>query len=632
MQTAEILSHSAISDHDTTDSLKVASDKIQLSVVAPCYNEATNIPELVSRLMAVFAKRKLRGQIVLVNDASTDNTGPLIDELARKHPEIIAVHHERNRGSEGGWNSGVSAAAGEFVCLIDADLQNLPEDVWRLYREILHTNADVVQGFRSSVGRLQDARYTLSKGLNIILNTLFGMRARDNKSGFVISRKEVMQDVLRHRYNYRYFQTFITDSAKAKGYRIHEIETLFESRLLGKSFIPSFPLKMIAFCLLDVLKGFVEFQMFPKRENILSDYLATHRPTRADTPLPVTRKFWFEVFFMTMPLHKWLITRKARHYYMELKQSQWLTLEQMRELQERKLRRLVHHAYYHVPFYRQQFDANGITPDDIKTLDDLQKLPMLSKQDVRENLYFDLLSETHDKKKILKIQTSGSTGEPFVCFADQDQLEIRWAATQRSVEWAGCEFGDRQVRLWHQTLGMNPLQVFREKCDAWFNNRLFIPAYEMSDNNMAESLQKIQRHNPVFIDGYAESFNFLAHYLKDRGGVSIRPRGIMSSAQALPDQSREIIEEAFGCKVFDKYGSREFSGIAYECNAHEGHHVVAESYIVEVLKDGRPALPGEIGEVVITDLNNFCMPFIRYRVGDLAEAMDNTKPCSWHQR
>ncbi|MBI5480541.1 MAG: phenylacetate--CoA ligase family protein, partial [Deltaproteobacteria bacterium] len=91
--------------------------------------------------------------------------------------------------------------------------------------------------------------------------------------------------------------------------------------------------------------------------------------------------------------------------------------------------------------------------------------------------------------------------------------------------------------------------------------------------------------------------------------------------------SRRVIEEAFGCRVYDKYGSREFSGIAYECEAHAGHHVVAEGYIVEVLRDGRPAAPGETGEVVITDLNNFCMPFIRYRIGDLAEAMDNSQAC-----
>ena len=88
------------------------------------------------------------------------------------------------------------------------------------------------------------------------------------------------------------------------------------------------------------------------------------------------------------------------------------------------------------------------------------------------------------------------------------------------------------------------------------------------------------------------------------------------------------MENSFGCKVFDKYGSREFSGIAYECEAHQGHHVVAESYVVEILKDGRPAKPGEMGEVVVTDLNNYCMPLIRYRLGDVAVAVDPKASCA----
>jgi phenylacetate-CoA ligase len=132
----------------------------------------------------------------------------------------------------------------------------------------------------------------------------------------------------------------------------------------------------------------------------------------------------------------------------------------------------------------------------------------------------------------------------------------------------------------------------------------------------------------VLVDGYAEALNFLAGYLESSGTTSVRPRALMSSAQTLPATSRKLIEEAFGCKVFDRYGSREFSGIAHECEAHDGHHVVAEGYIVEILRDGKPAQRGETGEVVITDLNNYCMPFLRYRIGDLAEAMAPDAACS----
>jgi phenylacetate-CoA ligase len=599
----------------------------QLSVVAPCFNEAKNLPELVERLERVFVKKGIDGEVVLVNDGSRDETGAVMDGLAGRHAAVVVRHHETNRGIAEAWNTGVAAAAGEYVCLIDADLQNLPEDVWRLYREIRLSHADVVQGTRSSVGRLRDSRYLLSKGLNVLLNVLFGMSATDNKSGFVIALRETLLDVLHHRYRYRYFQTFITVAAHAKGYTVREVETLFESRLLGSSFMPRLPVKVVAFALLDLVKGLGEFRLFHKKESLLAEFLRGRRPTRQDPPLTGWRKAWWRLFIATMPLHKWMITRRAELYYDELKQSQWLSPADLRELQERKLRRLVHHAYHHVAYYRQAMDDRGLKPGDVATLDDLRHLPLLEKPEVRENLYFDLLSDNHDKRRILKVATSGSTGEPFVCYADQHQLEIRWAATQRSLEWTGWRFGDRQARLWHQTIGMTWHQVVRERLDAWLSRRIFIPAFEMSEARLSEALTRLERHRPVLVDGYAECFNYLARYLRGRRLPGMGPRGIVSSAQVLPDDSRQAIEEAFGTKVFDKYGSREFSGIAYECEAHQGHHVVGESYVVEVLRDGRPAGPGELGEVVVTDLNNFCMPFIRYRIGDLAVATDPAEPC-----
>ena len=601
---------------------------LDLSVVVPCYNEAKNLPELVERLTRVFDRREVSGEVVLVDDGSADDTGSVIRTLSAQDPRVVGVFHPGNRGIAAAWQSGVARARGEYVCFIDADLQNLPEDVWRLFREIRLTHADMVQGYRSSVGRLKDSRYLLSKGLNTLLNVLFGMSSRDNKSGFVIALRETMADVLHHRYRYRYFQTFITVAAKARGYTIREVETLFESRLLGQSFMSRFPLKVVALALGDLAKGFVEFRLLQKKESQVAEFLRTHAPARADEPLTGWRGGLFQLFLATMPLHKWMITRRAGLYYQELRRSQWLSADEMRALQEKKLRRLVHHAYHHVGYYREAMDARSLRPADIQTLDDLRQLPLLDKAQVRDSLYFDLLSDNHDKRRILKITTSGSTGEPFVCYADQHQLEIRWAATLRSLEWTGWRFGDRQARLWHQTIGMSWHQVLRERLDAWLSRRIFIPAFEMSDADVARAVRRLRRHRPALIDGYAECFNFLAEYARGKPPLALRPRGIVSSAQVLPDESRAVIEQAFGTRVFDKYGSREFSGIAYECEAHDGHHVVGESYVVEVLKDGRPAAPGEMGEVVVTDLNNFCMPFIRYRIGDLAVAIDPAAPCA----
>lgn len=600
---------------------------VEVSIIAPCYNEAGNIPELVARLNRTFEKKDFTGEIILVDDGSTDNTSSVISGIMEKTGNVKTVQHNRNQGIEAAWRSGLELAAGRYVCLIDSDLQNLPEDVWRLYREIDYSKADVVQGYRSSIGRLRDSRYFLSKALNFILNILFRMRAKDNKSGFIIAPKNVLEDVLRTRYRYNYFQSFIAVSANAKGYTIREIETLFQDRIQGRSFMSRVPIKVIMGCLLDLFWGFLEFRLFPKRENILGDYLRTQDIELQSTRLPGIRRIGFELYFALMPLHKWMITRRAKTYYKELAQSQWLSPDKIRELQLIKLKKLLHHSYNHVAYYRQLFDQLDIKPGDIRSLEDLNRIPLLTKDIIRSNLYFDLFSDNHNKRQILRITTSGSTGEPFVFFVDRHQLEIRWAATLRSMEWTGYRFFDRQIRLWHQTLGMSKIQAFRERLDAVLSRRYFIPAFAMSIETIARYIDEIKKYNPVLLDGYAESFSLLSQYIRAYGLEGIQPKGIISSAQVLPDNVRQIIEKAFHCPVFDKYGSREFSGIAYECEEHNGYHTVAESYIVEILKDGKPAKAGELGEVVITDLNNYCVPFIRYRIGDLATAPETGEPC-----
>lgn len=600
-----------------------------ISVVAPCFNEMENANALTERLLHLFAKKNLDGQVVLVNDGSRDETGRIIDELAARHPNVVAVHHPKNRGIAAAWKTGVASSSGKYVCLIDADLQYVPEEVWRLYREIEASRVDMVQGFRSTIERLRDSRYLYSKTLNVLLNVLFGMSLQDNKSGFVIAHRGTLADVLEHRFHYYYFNTFIAVAAAKKGYSIKEVETLFKNRNLGQSYIRDFPLKLIAKVFLDIFKAFFEYNVFSSSlTEVFETFVENHPPSRPPERYRGWRKVRLDAFFATMPLHKWKITRNAQRYYELLNVSQWYTPAQIRELQETRLQRLIRHAQLHVPYYAEMMQQRRLTPEDISSLADLQKLPLLSKAALRENLYFDLFADNHRKPEMLKIATSGSTGEPLVLYADRRQLEMRWASTFRSAEWTGWRFGDRQARLWHQTLGMTRTQVFREYLDAWFMRRLFIPAYEMNEQNLASLIDRLRRFRPLLIDGYAEIFNFLAHYARQHGITGVEPKAIMTSAQIMPPQVRAVIEKEFDTRVFDKYGSREFSGIAYECDHHQGHHIMAESYIIEILKDGRPASPGELGEVVITDLNNYAVPLIRYRIGDLAVAMDPDEVCA----
>lgn len=341
------------------------------------------------------------------------------------------------------------------------------------------------------------------------------------------------------------------------------------------------------------------------------------------------RRLLFEIYFLTMPLHAWMIRgRRVRRLLLNLKDSEGFSRDVLEELQLQRLQAIVMHHYETSRYFRRQLEEVNIHPKDIRSLADLSKLPLLTKDALRETAATEMLSSAVPERHMIKISTSGSTGTPLSIYADREQLEARFATTLHALEWTGWRFGDRQIRLWHQSLGMSRSQVFRERLDAFLLRRKFVPAFEMSPESIRNFIGIMSRHRPVLIDGYAESLNFLASFVSFYGTQGIKPSLVMSSAQALPRATRVVIEQAFGAQVFDKYGSREFSGIAYECQSHSGHHVMEESYIVEVLVDGRPARPGEVGEIVVTDLWNRATPMIRYRIGDLAEAMSQHPPCS----
>jgi phenylacetate-CoA ligase len=599
---------------------------IGLSVIAPCLNEAASLPELVRRTFTALAMVPCRSELILVNDGSADDTADVVADLQETFATLRIVSHASNRGIHAAWLSGLDAARYSHACLIDSDLQNPPEAIPQLWMEMERTHADVVQGTRSSIEWNNDWRYKASRVLNFLLNLCFADRAVDNKSGFVIAPTRVLKHSLDFPATFRYPNTFIRVGLRSKGYSVAETETLFLPRVAGESFLTGWKsIAAVLGVLRDLPRALVCFGRGQKEVPLV-------RLGQGELPPPRIRysrwrRFLRWTYFITMPLHAWHIRPRTRHVYEYLQRTQWMDQPQLRALQREKLKNLIQYSYAHVPYYRDVMVAMGLLPSDILSLDDIQKMPLLSKDDVRENLYFALFSRRHNKRHMHKIATSGSTGQPFVVYADRPQLEFRFATTLRCLEWSGWRFGDRQVRLWHQTLGMSWVQVFKERLDALLLRRTFVPAFELDEPNLQRMVRLLERKKPVLIDGYAESLNFLAAFLQSREIEGLRPKAIMSSAQVLTDQTREAISGAFRCLVLDKYGAREFSGIAYECGESATHHVMDESYLVEVLIDDRPALPGEVGEVVITDLNNYSVPLIRYRIGDLAVAVDAGTPC-----
>jgi glycosyltransferase involved in cell wall biosynthesis len=215
------------------------SETPKLSVIAPCFDEELNVPVLVERMLAVFDQLGVAAELVLIDDGSRDGTWGAIQAAMAAHPRVAGARHESNRGIVGGWITGLGVARGEVVCVIDSDLQNRPEDIPLLWRTYEKDSPDLVQAVRHPKRGMH--RKVFSRALNHLLNLSFGMHLSDNKSGFVLCRRHVLESIIEDSTGYRYFQSFIGVAAGVRRYRISEVDTVFDARNAGESFLSNFP-------------------------------------------------------------------------------------------------------------------------------------------------------------------------------------------------------------------------------------------------------------------------------------------------------------------------------------------------------------------------------------------------------
>ena len=234
-----------------------------LSVLVPCLNEAAGLARLVGQVQAALQAPTLAdagpSEVILVDDGSGDGTWEAIEGLRESHPRIGAVRHPRNRGIPAAWATGLAVARGEWICVIDADLQYEPSEISRLWDALRRTDADIVQGARADDDRRRDLRFLLSRGLCALLNAAFGMSLRDNKSGFFLCHRRVLATLLGFRRRYRHWQCFVMVAAHHHGYRIHEIETPFRPRHAGRSAFGSVALGPSLAVMLDLPTALREY-------------------------------------------------------------------------------------------------------------------------------------------------------------------------------------------------------------------------------------------------------------------------------------------------------------------------------------------------------------------------------------
>jgi len=317
--------------------------------------------------------------------------------------------------------------------------------------------------------------------------------------------------------------------------------------------------------------------------------------------------------------------KKFQKALQELRCNEWLSYESLLEYQHSKLQCLIKHAYDSVPYYRRIMDERKLKPDDIKTANDLVKLPVLTRDDVKKNTH-EFISARFKRQELIPGHTSGTTGSPLEFFWDQNTCVYNNAADWRQKNWAGLRYGDRHAVL----LGRMIVSAKTRTPPFWrmnfLHNQLWLSSFHMSQENLPLYVEKLEKWKPKVIEGYPSTVYILAKYLESQK-KKLPLTAVLTSSETLFPIQRKTIEKSFECRVFDFYGLAERVIFATECDKHEGHHLNMDYGITEILDNKAESVKkGQTGWLVGTSLHNYAMPFIRYKSNDVS--VIRTKKCS----
>ncbi len=329
-------------------------------------------------------------------------------------------------------------------------------------------------------------------------------------------------------------------------------------------------------------------------------------------------------------LHESLLGRRTLALAQDLDRSQWLPECELQELQWKKLRAIIAHAAAHCPYYgtnaNNPCNSTRILPaaDSIRTIDDLPRVPLLSRAMLRQ--FAPAMRSTATSTRILTDHTHGTSDEPFAFYCDRARQAWDKAHRLRGHAWHGFDVGDRELHFWP----VDPPGSFPARVKQWMRNRrdaltaeLLIDSLRAFHGPLAACRKHWRNFDPLRVTAYPSS---LVRLIRASARENCRIESpslqrVFLTGEVTFAWQRRIIEEFLGAPVTESYGLQEAGALAYCCE--EGNwHLCAESAFIEIIRDGRPARPGELGEVVVTGLESHAMPLIRYCTGDIACAVE----------
>ena len=315
-----------------------------------------------------------------------------------------------------------------------------------------------------------------------------------------------------------------------------------------------------------------------------------------------------------------------------LRKSQYWPEDRINEYQLKKLKKIIRYAKNNVPYYENLFKKNKLDSSDIKSIDDINKIPILTKEIVRRENH-NLVARNFNMKYVSKGKSGGTTGSPIFVYKDIQDRSFTWASYYRWLEWMNINYYDKFTTLWGaKTVLSDPfLSKVKYKIVNYIQNDIYINSFKLNEHLYYKTYKKIIKYNPILLKGYVSALIDFAKFLEKNNLEGIRPKVISTTSESLDLNCRSYLKNIFKAPIYDQYGCGEISGISYECSQHNGTHINLEHVIVEILDDDNISIKNQRGRIIGTNLDNYVMPFIRYENGDLSSINYSKCNCGVNQ-
>ncbi len=314
----------------------------------------------------------------------------------------------------------------------------------------------------------------------------------------------------------------------------------------------------------------------------------------------------------------------------EAEKNQWRSPAEIKQIQSEKLTKLVEHAATKVPYYKQLFEKQGLSARDILSADDLSKLPILTKQTLREKLA-EILTPGIKLEELTKCATSGSTGVPIEVYFDKHRSNCSWVYNTRANRWGGLTWGARVANCWTKQLREpSPPERphYKQLLDHFHqmllgeNPESYFSPFGYSKDDLSRYALELKDFKPEVLYGFPSTVVEITKSIEKKGVTGIKPKTVLCGGEVFYKDMREYLEGFFGARCHSRYGTREADVLACDCE-HGNMHCNDDFLVVELIKSP----DAEYHSVLVTDLNNFAVPLIRYDLGDAASVVDSQCPC-----